>query len=75
MKCGGQTEFNYAVGNSSSMMSIVPGAMGKNPIRAIRLSLWIRLANRWQMARLESCGGWRDDPVMFLGYWKTRGSH
>ena len=64
----GQTEFNYAVGNSSSMMRIVPGAMGK-PYPGHQVELLDESGKPIADGEIGELCGWRDDPVMFLGYW------
>ena len=64
----GQTEFNYAVGNSSSMMRIVPGAKGK-PYPGHQVELLDESGKPIADGEIGELCGWRDDPVMFLGYW------
>lgn len=64
----GQTEFNYAVGNSSSMMPIVPGSMGK-PYPGHQVELLDESGKSIADGEIGELCGWRDDPVMFLRYW------
>ena len=64
----GQTEFNYAVGNSSGMMPVVPGAMGK-PYPGHQVEPLDDSGKPMADGEIGELCGWRDDPVMFLGYW------
>ena len=69
----GQTEFNYAVGNSSSMMPVVPGAMGK-PYPGHQVEPLDDAGKPMADGEIGELCGWRDDPVMFLGYWNREGA-
>ncbi|MEE2804574.1 MAG: AMP-binding protein [Pseudomonadota bacterium] len=64
----GQTEFNYAVGNSSAMMPTVPGAMGK-PYPGHQVVPLSESGEYLADGVVGELCAWRDDPVMFLGYW------
>ena len=64
----GQTEFNYLVGNCSSIMTVKPGAMGK-PYPGHRVEPVDEKGNVLADGEIGELCAWRDDPVMFLGYW------
>ena len=64
----GQTEFNYLVGNCSSIMTVKPGAMGK-PYPGHRVEPIDENGNVLADGEIGELCAWRDDPVMFLGYW------
>ena len=65
-----QSEFNYIVGNSASIMPVRPGSMGKAypghtvaPINA--------QGEVVQPGETGELAAYRHDPVMFLGYWNN----
>ena len=64
----GQTEFNYLVGNCSAIMRVKPGAMGK-PYPGHRVEPVDEKGNVLADGEIGELCAWRDDPVMFLGYW------
>lgn len=64
----GQTEFNYLVGNCSAIMRVKPGAMGK-PYPGHRVEPVDEKGNVLSDGEIGELCAWRDDPVMFLGYW------
>ena len=64
----GQTEFNYLVGNCSSIMPVKPGAMGK-PYPGHCVEPIDENGNVLADGEIGELCAWRDDPVMFLGYW------
>jgi len=64
----GQTEFNYLVGNCSSIMTVKPGAMGK-PYPGHCVEPIDENGNVLADGEIGELCAWRDDPVMFLGYW------
>ena len=64
----GQTEFNYLVGNCSAVMRVKPGAMGK-PYPGHRVEPVDEQGNVLADGEIGELCAWRDDPVMFLGYW------
>ena len=65
----GQTEFNYIVGNCSKIMPIKPGSMGK-PYPGHRVEPVDEAGNVLADGQTGELCALRDDPVMFLGYWK-----
>jgi len=65
----GQTEFNYLVGNCSVIMSVRPGAMGK-AYPGHRVEPVDEEGNVLADGEVGELCAHRDDPVMFLGYWK-----
>ena len=64
----GQTEFNYLVGNCSAIMTVKPGAMGK-PYPGHRVEPVDEKGKVLADGEIGELCAWRDDPVMFLGYW------
>jgi len=67
----GQTEFNYLVGNSHTVMPVKPGSMGKpypgHDVMPIdEAGQPVAVGEVGELA--ARCIG---DPVMFLGYWKN----
>jgi len=65
----GQSEFNYIVGNASSLMPVKPGSMGR-PYPGHRVEPVDSEGHRMATGEVGELAAWRDDPVMFLGYWK-----
>jgi acetyl-CoA synthetase len=65
----GQTEFNYIVGNCSKIMPVKPGSMGK-PYPGHRVEPVDEAGNVLADGETGELCALRDDPVMFLGYWK-----
>ena len=65
----GQTEFNYIVGNCSKIMPVKPGSMGK-PYPGHRVEPVDEAGNVLADGQTGELCALRDDPVMFLGYWK-----
>ncbi len=65
----GQTEFNYIVGNCSKIMPVKPGSMGK-PYPGHRVEPVDEAGNVLADEQTGELCALRDDPVMFLGYWK-----
>lgn len=65
----GQSEFNYIVGNASSLMPVKPGSMGR-PYPGHRVEPVDPEGNPRPTGEVGELAAWRDDPVMFLGYWK-----
>ncbi len=64
----GQSEFNYIVGNCSAIMPVRPGAMGKS-YPGHRVAPVDEEGNEKPVGEIGELCAWRDDPVMFLGYW------
>ena len=65
----GQTEFNYIVGNCSKIMPVKPGSMGKS-YPGHRVEPLDEAGNVLAAGETGELCALRDDPVMFLGYWK-----
>ena len=65
----GQTEFNYIVGNCSKIMPVKPGSMGK-PYPGHLVEPVDEAGNVLADGQTGELCALRDDPVMFLGYWK-----
>jgi acetyl-CoA synthetase len=65
----GQSEFNYIVGNASSLMPVKPGSMGR-PYPGHRVEPVDSEGHPMATGEVGELAAWRDDPVMFLGYWK-----
>ena len=65
----GQTEFNYIVGNCSTIMPVKPGSMGKS-YPGHRVEPVDDKGNVLADGVIGELCALRDDPVMFLGYWK-----
>ena len=65
----GQTEFNYIVGNCSKLMPVKPGSMGK-PYPGHLVEPVDEAGNVLADEQTGELCALRDDPVMFLGYWK-----
>ena len=65
----GQTEFNYIVGNCSKIMPVKPGSMGK-PYPGHLVEPVDEAGNVLAGGQTGELCALRDDPVMFLGYWK-----
>ena len=65
----GQTEFNYIVGNCSKIMPVKPGSMGK-PYPGHLVEPVDEAGNVLADEQTGELCALRDDPVMFLGYWK-----
>ncbi len=65
----GQTEFNYIVGNCSQIMAVKPGSMGKS-YPGHRVEPIDESGNVLVDGEIGELCALRDDPVMFLGYWK-----
>ncbi|MDP6398524.1 MAG: AMP-binding protein [Arenicellales bacterium] len=65
----GQTEFNYIVGNCSTIMPVKPGSMGKS-YPGHRVEPLDDKGNVLADGEIGELCALRDDPVMFLGYWK-----
>jgi len=67
----GQTEFNYLVGNSHSVLPVKPGSMGK-PYpghEVMPIDAQGQPVAEGEVGELAArCSG---DPVMFLGYWQN----
>ena len=66
----GQTEFNYLVGNCSTIMEPKPGSMGK-PYPGHRVDVIDDEGRVLADGEHGELAAWCDDPVMFLGYWKN----
>ena len=64
----GQTEFNYIVGNCSTIMPVKPGSMGKS-YPGHRVEPVDEEGNVLADGETGELCALRDDPVMFLGYW------
>lgn len=64
----GQTECNYIVGNSASIMDVKPGSMGKS-YPGHRVDPVDADGNVMAVGETGELAALRDDPVMFLGYW------
>ncbi len=64
----GQTEFNYLVGNCTSVMPVKPGSMGKaypgHNVEPVDAS-----GQPMADGQVGELAARRDDPVFFLGYW------
>lgn len=64
----GQTEFNYLVGNCTSIMPVKPGSMGKaypgHNVEPVDAS-----GQPMADGQVGELAARRDDPVFFLGYW------
>ena len=65
----GQTEFNYIVGNCSAIMPVRPGSMGKS-YPGHRVEPVDKDGNVLADGETGELCAYRDDPVMFLGYWQ-----
>jgi len=65
----GQTEFNYLVGNCSAIMAVKPGAMGK-AYPGHRVEPVDEHGQVLPTGQVGELCAYRDDPVMFLGYWR-----
>jgi len=65
-----QSEFNYIVGNSASIMPVRPGSMGKAypGHRVVPIDEHGSILLPGEAGELAAH---RDDPVMFLGYWNN----
>ncbi len=66
----GQSEFNYIVGNSAGIMPVRPGSMGK-AYPGHRVAPVDEEGNELPPGETGELAAWRDDPVMFLGYWNN----
>ena len=66
----GQTEFNYVVGNGAAVMDPRPGSMGK-PYPGHRVEPVDEQGNVVADNEVGELAAWREDPVMFLGYWRN----
>lgn len=66
----GQTEFNYLVGNCSAILQPKPGSMGK-PYPGHLVDVIDDEGNVLPVGEHGELAAWRDDPVMFLGYWNN----
>ncbi|KAA3631279.1 MAG: AMP-dependent synthetase [Proteobacteria bacterium] len=64
----GQSEFNYIVGNSSRILPVRPGSMGK-AYPGHRVSPVDGHGRELADGEIGELAAHRDDPVMFLGYW------
>ncbi len=64
----GQTEFNYLVGNCSAILPVKPGSMGR-PYPGHRVEPIDEAGNPLPTGEIGELGAFREDPVMFLGYW------
>ncbi len=64
-----QTEFNYIVGNCAAILPVKPGSMGK-PYAGHRVAPVDNDGNELPADETGELAAHRDDPVMFLGYWK-----
>jgi len=64
----GQTEFNYLVGNCSTILPVKPGSMGR-PYPGHRVEPIDEAGNPLPVGEIGELAAFRDDPVMFLGYW------
>ena len=65
----GQTEFNYIVGNCSEAMRVKPGSIGK-AYPGHRVEPLDEDGNVLADGEVGNLCALRDDPVMFLGYWR-----
>ncbi|GJL82170.1 MAG: AMP-binding protein [marine bacterium B5-7] len=63
----GQSEFNYIVGNSASILEVRPGSMGK-PYPGHRVTPIDDEGNPLPAGQTGELAAHRDDPVMFLQY-------
>jgi len=66
----GQTEFNYIVGNCSALFDVKPGSMGK-AYPGHRVEVVDHNGAIVPVGETGELAAHRDDPVMFLGYWKN----
>ena len=66
----GQTEFNYLVGNCSEIMRPKPGSMGK-PYPGHLVDVIDEEGRVLPPGEHGELAAWRNDPVMFLGYWNN----
>jgi acetyl-CoA synthetase len=66
----GQTECNLVVGNSTSVMDVRPGSMGR-AIPGHRVAIVDGAGNELGPHQVGSIAVQRPDPVMFLGYWNN----
>ncbi len=66
----GQTEFNYLVGNCGAIMDVRPGSMGK-AYPGHRVDVIDEQGNVMPKGEVGELAAWRDDPVMFIGYWNN----
>ena len=67
----GQTEFNYLAGGSAAIMEPRPGAMGK-AYPGHRVDVIDEAGQPLPDDAVGDLAAWRhDDPVMFLGYWRS----
>ncbi|GAB4356442.1 MAG: AMP-binding protein [Gammaproteobacteria bacterium] len=66
----GQTEFNYLVGNCSAILPVKPGSMGR-PYPGHWVEPIDEAGNPMPTGEIGELAAHRDDPVMFLGYWKN----
>ncbi len=65
----GQSEFNYIVGNSATILPVRPGSMGR-PYPGHRVTTVDEAGNEKPCGEIGELVAHRDDPVMFLGYWQ-----
>ncbi|MCL6450096.1 MAG: acyl-CoA synthetase [Acetobacteraceae bacterium] len=65
----GQTEANLVVGNSAEVMEVRAGSMGR-PIPGHTVSTLDESGRPLPPGETGEIAVWRDDPVMFLGYWR-----
>ena len=63
-----QSEFNYIVGNCASKLAVKPGSMGK-PYPGHRVEPVNEAGEVMPVGEVGELAAWREDPVMFLGYW------
>ncbi len=69
----GQTEFNYLVGNCRPALAVRPGSMGQ-PYPGHRVEAIDAEGNPMPAGEIGELAAHRDDPVMFLGYWRNEES-
>ncbi|MFT5115446.1 MAG: acetyl-CoA synthetase, partial [Parasphingorhabdus sp.] len=66
-----QSEFNYIVGNCASRMPVKPGSMGK-AYPGHRVAPINDHGEEVPDGEVGELAAWRNDPVMFLGYWNRQ---
>ncbi len=66
-----QSEFNYIAGNCSALMTVRPGSLGK-AYPGHRVAPVDQDGNELPTGVSGELAAFRDDPVMFLGYWNRR---
>ena len=66
----GQTEFNYLVGNCSTILAVKPGSMGK-PYPGHEVDAIDAQGNPVPRGEHGELAARTGDPVMFLGYWNN----